>query len=157
MEIDKILEGLNSKKNISQITSGDFQDADLNELEKTLIETYNPQNVLVVYGTLAPNAPNHSIIAHIKGDWQQGIVKGKLLKEGWGAESGYWGFIHTSIAQQEAIPAFILFSDELPANWVHLDDFEGEEYRRILAQYELKNGQVGVGNIYGINLVAQLT
>jgi gamma-glutamylcyclotransferase (GGCT)/AIG2-like uncharacterized protein YtfP len=109
------------------------------------------EKTLIVYGSLAPNAPNHSVVEHIKGDWQQGIVRGKLFKEGWGADIGYLGFKHCSIEEQEEIPVFVLFSDELPANWAYLDDFEGEEYKRILAEYELKNGQIGVGNIYAIN------
>ncbi len=32
-----------------------------------------------------------------------------------------------------------------------MDDFEGEEYRRLLAKYELQNGQIGIGNIYAIH------
>jgi hypothetical protein len=32
-----------------------------------------------------------------------------------------------------------------------LDDFEGDGYRRILAKYELDNGETGVGYIYAIN------
>ena len=109
------------------------------------------EKTLIVYGTLAPNAPNHSVIEHIKGDWQQGIVKGKLLKEGWGADMGYLGFKPCSIEEQEQIPVFVLFSEKLPENWELLDNFEGNGYKRILAQYELHNGQTGVGNIYAIN------
>ncbi len=109
------------------------------------------EKALIIYGSLAPNAPNHSVVAHIKGDWQQGIVRGKLLKEGWGADIGYLGFQPCSIEEQEEIPVFVLFSEELPANWAYLDDFEGEEYKRILAKYELKNGQTGVGRIYAVN------
>ncbi|MBL7818387.1 MAG: hypothetical protein JNL70_25475 [Saprospiraceae bacterium] len=152
MDIDKILEGLNFKNNISDISSGSFQLANLNELERTLIEAYEPYNVLIVYGTLAPNAPNHHIVEHIKGDWHEGIVRGVLLKEGWGAEEGYWGFKHTNIEEKkEKIPAFVLFSDELPTNWTDIDEFEGDEYKRLLAVYELKNGYIGVGNIYAIH------
>jgi gamma-glutamylcyclotransferase (GGCT)/AIG2-like uncharacterized protein YtfP len=109
------------------------------------------ENTLIIYGSLAPNASNHSVVEHIKGDWQQGIVRGKLLKEGWGADIGYLGFQPCSIEEQEEIPVYVLFSDELPANWLSLDDFEGKEYRRILAKYELINGQIGIGNIYAIN------
>ena len=151
MEIDKIIEGLNRKKNTSSIGSGNFQDTNLTEVEKTFIKTYSPEKSLIVYGTLAPNAPNHSVVEHIKGNWQQGIVRGRLEKEGWGAELGYYGFKQTSSEKQEEIKVFVLFSDELVANWQLLDDFEGNGYRRILAKYELQNGQTGVGNIYAIN------
>jgi gamma-glutamylcyclotransferase (GGCT)/AIG2-like uncharacterized protein YtfP len=108
------------------------------------------ENTLIIYGSLAPNAPNHSVVEHIKGEWEQGVVRGKLMKEGWGADMGYLGFKPCSIEEQDEIPVFVLFSEELPENWAYLDDFEGEEYKRILVQYELKNGQVGVGNIYAI-------
>lgn len=79
------------------------------------------------------------------------IVGGKLEKEGWGAESGYYGFRHCNISEQEKVEAFVLCSDELVANWQYLDDFEGDEYRRILAKYQLDNGETGVGFIYAIN------
>jgi gamma-glutamylcyclotransferase (GGCT)/AIG2-like uncharacterized protein YtfP len=151
MEIDKIIEGLNRKKNTSSIGSSNFQDTNLSEVEKTFIKTYSPEKSFIVYGTLAPNAPNHSVVEHIKGNWQQGIVRGRLEKKGWGADLGYYGFKHTSNEKQEEIKVFVLFSDELVANWQLLDDFEGNGYRRILAKYELENGQIGVGTIYAIN------
>ena len=151
MEIDKIIKGLNRKRNTPGIGSGSFQDMDLTEGEKTFIKTYSPEKSFIVYGTLAPNAPNHSVIEHIKGNWQRGIVRGSLEKKGWGADLGYYGFRHTGIEKQEEIKVFVLSSDELVANWQLLDDFEGTGYRRILAKYELENGQTGVGNIYAIN------
>ena len=151
MEIDKVIEGLNRKNKTPGTGSSDFQDTNLTEIEKTFLKTYSPEKSLIVYGTLAPNAPNHSVVQHIKGHWQPGIVRGSLEKKGWGADLGYYGFKHTSKERQEEIKAFILFSDELPANWQLLDDFEGNGYRRILAKYELANGQIGVGTIYAIN------
>jgi len=151
MDIDKIIEGLNRKRSIPAIGSGEFQNTDLTEVEKTFIKTYNPERSFIVYGTLAPDAPNHSVVKHIKGKWQPGIVKGSLENKGWGADLGYHGFRHTHIEDQKEIKVFVLFSDELVANWNMLDDFEGNGYKRILAKYELTNGQIGVGNIYAIN------
>jgi len=150
MDIDKIIEGLNNR-DITCISSGNFQNNDLSEVEKTFIKTYNPERSFIVYGTLAPDAPNHSVVEHIKGNWQPGIVRGSLENKGWGADMGYYGFMHTSIEEQKEIKVFVLFSDELVANWQMLDDFEGTGYKRILAKYELANGQIGVGNIYAIN------
>ena len=151
MDIDKIVEGLNSRRNISAIGSGNFQNTDLTEIERTFIKTYNAERSFIVYGTLAPDAPNHSVVEHIKGTWEAGIVKGSLENKGWGADLGYYGFVHTSIKEQKEIKVFVLFSDELVANWKMLDDFEGNGYKRILAKYELANGEIGVGNIYAIN------
>jgi gamma-glutamylcyclotransferase (GGCT)/AIG2-like uncharacterized protein YtfP len=151
MDIDEIIEGLNRKKNISAIGSGGFKNTDLTEVEKTFLKTYYPERSLIVYGTLAPDAPNHSVVEHIKGSWKRGIVKGSLENKGWGADLGYDGFMHTSIKEQKEIEVVVLFSDELVANWQMLDDFEGSGYKRTLAKYELTNGQIGVGNIYAIN------
>jgi gamma-glutamylcyclotransferase (GGCT)/AIG2-like uncharacterized protein YtfP len=124
---------------------------ELTEIEKAFIEKYKPGKAIIIYGTLAPDRPNHSKIQHIKGKWLKGIVKGKLVNEGWGAELGYYGFRHSHIDEQENIDAYILFSDELVDNWPYLDEFEGDGYRRILAKFELENGEVGAGNIYAIN------
>ena len=151
MDIDYIIEGLNKKGNISHITVSDLESTALTELEKTFIDTYKPGKVLISYGTLAPNRSNHSVVEHIKGIWLEGIIKGQLENLGWGAELGYLGFRHVPIGEQEEIKAFILISDELVANWKMLDEFEGEQYRRILSKYELENGEIGVGYIYAIN------
>jgi hypothetical protein len=62
---------------------------------------------------------------------------------------GYFGFKHSSLEEQENIEAYVFFSDELVDNWTYLDEFEGNEYRQILAKFELDNGEIGVGNIYG--------
>ncbi|MFK7946548.1 MAG: gamma-glutamylcyclotransferase [Saprospiraceae bacterium] len=79
---------------------------------------------------------------------EKGIVKGKLYKIGWGANLGYYGFKHVPIEEQEEIPAHILFSNQLTKNWQMLDDFEGEEYQRVLIDFELENGEFGIGYFY---------
>lgn len=151
MEIDTLIESLNKKSNIAYVTSANVDTTDFSIVEKAFIKTHRPESALIVYGTLAPGRSNHSQVAHIKGVWEQGIVRGKLLPLGWGANIGYNGFQHTLKGEQEAIPAFVLLSDELVKNWPALDAFEGTEYRRLLAKYELNNGVVGVGFIYAIN------
>jgi gamma-glutamylcyclotransferase (GGCT)/AIG2-like uncharacterized protein YtfP len=150
MNIDIILENLNNHKNIANITLGNRQSTHPTQAEIDFSHAYRPENVLIVYGTLAPNAPNHAIVAHIKGQWHQGIVRGTLIKEGWGADLGYLGFKHNN-ESPEIINVHVLISDELVENWQYLDDFEGEEYRRQLVKYELHDGQIGIGNIYAIN------
>jgi gamma-glutamylcyclotransferase (GGCT)/AIG2-like uncharacterized protein YtfP len=114
-------------------------------------ENNNPKKALVIYGSLAPNASNHHIVAHIKGQWLTGKVRGKLENMGWGADLGYLGFRHTNVDEAQEIKAHILFSDELVENWAYLDDFEGDGYQRILTEYELENGDIGMGYIYAIN------
>ena len=44
---------------------------------------------LATYGTLAPGRVNHHELAGLKGVWQQGTVRGKLVAAGWGATLGY--------------------------------------------------------------------
>ena len=151
MEIDTLIKDINiiitsQDKGVDKIDK-----VDLTVAEEQFLKEYKPQKSIIIYGTLAPNRPNHSKIEHINGKWIKGVVKGKLVKEGWGAELGYYAFKHSSIDEQENIEAFILFSDELVNNWAYLDEFEGDGYRRILAKFELENGEVGVGNIYAIN------
>ena len=151
IKLNQIIDDLNKKKTISKIDSTNLKNFDLTENEKKIITTYQPEKSLIIYGTLSPGSPNHSVIEHIKGKWQKAIVKGKLENKGWGAEFGYFGFRPIGIDEQIEIDAYILFSEELVENWDLLDDFEGVEYKRILAKYELENGEIGVGYIYAIN------
>ena len=151
MELDILIQNLNQKITAQGVGIEKLDDQDLTPTEKDFIAQYKPGESLIIYGTLAPNKPNHSKIEHIKGKWLKGIVKGKLVNAGWGAELGYFGFKHAPIEEQVHIKAYVLFSDELVDNWAHLDAFEGAEYQRILAQFELENGEVGVGNIYALN------
>ncbi len=151
MEIDAIIKQLNQDKNTPNINSNSLENTHLTAFEKDFFKTFSPEKKLIVYGSLAPNAENYWVVEHIKGNWQKGIVRGLLLKEGWGIEMGYLGFKPTDAENQENINVLVLFSDELIANWQQIDDFEGEEYRRILAKYELNDGQIGVGFIYAVN------
>ena len=151
MTLYQFIEDLNKNKHTPNIGLGNLDDMGFSEDEKKFITTYRPEKSFIIYGSLAPNAPNHHIVEHIKGTWQEGIVKGQLEEKGWGVDFGYLGFKHVSGEEQKEIKAFILHSDELVDNWQLLDEFEGDGYRRLLALFELKNGQIGVGNIYAIN------
>jgi gamma-glutamylcyclotransferase (GGCT)/AIG2-like uncharacterized protein YtfP len=150
MDLDAIIASINKKLKTFNATPLKLEELDLSEAERSFDQQYKPGNVLIVYGTLAPGRPNYPVIEHIKGNWQQGIVRGKLIKEGWGAELGCYAFKHVNTAEQEEIKAFVLTSDELISNWQFLDEFEGSGYRRILANYELDNGEIGVGFIYAV-------
>jgi gamma-glutamylcyclotransferase (GGCT)/AIG2-like uncharacterized protein YtfP len=151
MDLDAIIESVNKKLKTFNAMPLRLEELDLTETERSFNKQYKPENVLIVYGTLAPGRPNYPVIEHIKGNWRQGIVRGKLIKEGWGADLGYYAFKHVNTAEQEEIKAFVLTSDELISNWEFLDEFEGSGYRRILAKYELDNGETGVGYIYAVN------
>ena len=106
---------------------------------------------LIIYGSLAPGESNHSVIYPIRGEWKKATIKGKLQEGGWGSSLGYNGFIPVNSKDAETINCYVLFSEDLPANWDYLDEFEGDGYRRIQTEYELENGQKGIGFIYALN------
>ncbi|NOS93776.1 MAG: gamma-glutamylcyclotransferase [Cyclobacteriaceae bacterium] len=110
-----------------------------------------PERVLIVYGTLAPNKSNHSVVENIKGTWHKGKVRGKLVDKGWGAQTGHNGYTPANLEEQTEIEVFVLISNELIDNWQRLDNFEGDDYKRILAKYELETGEKGVGYIYAVH------
>jgi len=151
MNLDGIIESLNKKLKTCKVTPIKLDELNLNKEEISFNQQYKPENILIVYGTLAPGRTNYHVIEHIKGEWQQGIVRGKLVKEGWGADLGYYAFRHVNITEQEEIKAFIFSSEELISNWEVLDEFEGSGYRRVLTKYELDNGEIGVGYVYAVN------
>ena len=151
MELDKIIERLNKNETISNIVVNNLEESNLTDDEKQFIKRFIPEKSLIIYGTLAPGKPNHHIVENIKGEWIKAIVRGKLENKGWGADLGYKAFRHTNIEEQVKIDAYILLSEELVANWHYLDEFEGNGYKRILAKYELENGEIGVGYIYATN------
>ena len=94
---------------------------------------------LFVYGTLAPGAENAHVLAHCAGEWQKASVTGRLVDSGWGAELGFPALQIDS--QGDRVPGWLLQSDNLPASWDQLDEFEGEGYRRALVQVELDTGE----------------
>ena len=93
---------------------------------------------LFVYGTLGPGRPNEHILTSIEGTWANATVKGRLRKDGWGAEMGYPGI---DLEQQgDDIAGFLFISPHLTDHWKMLDDFEGEGYQRVVTQVTLEDG-----------------
>lgn len=107
-----------------------------------------PSRRLAVYGSLAPGKKNHHVIAGMEGSWRKAVLRGSLLNEGWGAGEGFPGFLwdgtNTPVAAQ------VFSSPDLPHYWPRLDEFEGEEYRRILAPAEIENGEIEICNVYAL-------
>ncbi len=108
-----------------------------------------PSGKLAVYGTLAPGEVNHKILDGINGTWTDGFVRGSLLETGWGAPLGFpalrWD------PSRAGIPVKLLVSSDLRGHWDRLDEFEGEEYRRILVPVEEDGATIAVANIYAVN------
>ena len=109
-------------------------------------EHYGAQRRLIVYGSLVPGGSNHQRVAHLAGTWNRGWVTGTLVWTGWGAEVGYpalsWDPAGPRVAAQ------LLESDLLADHWPRLDEFEGEDYRRILIPFFREDGSWVVGQIY---------
>lgn len=101
---------------------------------------------LFVYGTLGPGRPNEHVLSAIGGSWEPASITGTLREEGWGAEMGYPGVDMDEHGGE--IEGFLFTSENLSGHWPSLDAFEGEAYRRVLAEVKLKNGCVVSAYIY---------
>ncbi len=104
---------------------------------------------LFIYGTLAPNRPNHHIMTPITGTWTPASTKGRLIAEGWGASMGYPALIADEAG--EVIEGFVFSSDELESHWARLDEFEGDGYERVLIKATLATGETLEAFVYAIN------
>ena len=101
---------------------------------------------LFVYGTLGPNQPNEQVLSSIGGIWQSATVVGKLLFEGWGSKMGYPGLRLDKHGVK--INGHVFSSDNLSSHWSKLDEFEGEEYCRVLAKVKTENQSLIDAYIY---------
>jgi gamma-glutamylcyclotransferase (GGCT)/AIG2-like uncharacterized protein YtfP len=105
-----------------------------------------PSHRLAVYGSLTPGKKNHHVMAGMHGSWRTAVLRGSLRNEGWGAGEGFPGFLWDGT--QTAVAAQVFSSADLPHHWSRLDEFEGEEYQRILVPVELEDGEIEVCNVY---------
>ena len=85
---------------------------------------------LAIYGSLAPGRPNHHHVSGLRGRWTAGEVRGRLVEAGWGALLGFPALVLDPAGPGVAVQ--VLESDDLPAHWSRLDDFEGPGYARVL-------------------------
>lgn len=104
---------------------------------------------LFVYGTLAPNRPNHHIMTPIAGTWQPASVKGVLHAQGWGMTQGYPALIPDETG--ETVAGFVFSSHELHEHWDRLDEFEGDEYARTPVTATLDDGSMLTAFVYALN------
>ena len=101
---------------------------------------------LFVYGSLQPGGPNEHVLAEIGGDWQAGVIRGRLVEQGWGASMGYPGVVIDDSGTD--IEGFVLSSPDLDSLWDYLDEFEGAEYERIEASVALVDGERVLAHVY---------
>jgi len=95
---------------------------------------------LAVYGTLAPGRVNHHQLADLKGQWQRGTVRGKLVQAGWGAALGFPGLILDSSGP--LVEVFLFESLDLRDHWSRLDAYEGSGYWRVVTQVRVADGEL---------------
>lgn len=103
---------------------------------------------LFVYGTLAPNRPNHHIMTPIDGTWQSATVRGFLHAQGWGATQGYPAIIPDDGG--DVVQGFVFSSDRLCEHWGRLDEFEGDEYTRTPIIATLDDGTTLTAFVYAL-------
>jgi gamma-glutamylcyclotransferase (GGCT)/AIG2-like uncharacterized protein YtfP len=85
----------------------------------------NPEERLIVYGSLAPGGIYHFLLADLPGTWEKCLIRGRLGE--------YWGFKAFRYAEDgPEHPAWLLTSQALPAKFPELDRFEGVPYRRTI-------------------------
>ncbi len=101
---------------------------------------------LFVYGTLGPNRPNEHILKKIGGIFENASVKGVLHKKGWGTEMGYPGI--TLDAKGKKVNGFLFSSNRLNEHWSELDEFEGDDYKRILTKVKTESNTIIDAYIY---------
>lgn len=104
-----------------------------------LKEGLTNMNRLFVYGTLCPNRENAHILAAIGGEWNKGSVHGTVHILDWGPDKGLPALV---LAEQDPLIMGYLFSTEkLEQNWQMLDEFEGFQYERDVAEVILESGE----------------
>jgi len=101
---------------------------------------------LFVYGSLAPGRDNADVLAGIPGHWQPATVTGTLHAQGWGATLGFPGLVLDPHGDEVA--GLVFTSDELPAHWQRLDDFEGDGYIRVITSARLADGSHVKAHVY---------
>jgi gamma-glutamylcyclotransferase (GGCT)/AIG2-like uncharacterized protein YtfP len=104
---------------------------------------------LFVYGTLAPGRANEHMLAEVHGTWTPATVRGTLQAVGWGAAAGYPGIVLE--ADGAEVRGLVFRSEDLPAHWARLDDFEGEGYRRVLTVAMLDDGTTVQAYVYELS------
>jgi len=95
----------------------------------------NPETRLIVYGSLAPGGANALLLAGLIGEWHRCHIRGHL-----GRYRGFKSFRYDPQGPEH--PAWLLESAELARVLPDLDDFEGQEYERIVIPAQVGDRRV---------------
>lgn len=99
---------------------------------------------LCVYGTLRTGEENHHLMMPLEGQWHDVTYPGYFSPPD--DSYDYPRVAWTPAGDNN--PAQLVISDKLPTHWPDLDEFEGEDYCRLLTTVESAAGS-WVANIYG--------
>ena len=93
---------------------------------------------LFVYGTLQKGKQHQSILGKIKGKWKKGYVNGKLYNICSGPDYGYPGL---KLDPKGFKIYGMIFQSKNLENYIEkIDEFEGNNYKRVISKVFLKNG-----------------
>lgn len=101
---------------------------------------------LFVYGSLQPGGSNEHVLAAVEGEWEPAVIKGNLIEAGWGASMGYPGLVIDESG--EDVDGYAFAAPNLITRWAYLDEFEGEEYERVVASVTLSSGKQVQAHVY---------
>lgn len=147
MHTDSELLELISQANTARRRRPPGDSAPASPAEAELQRRYHTERRLAVYGSLAPGKLNHHIVAPAGGEWAAGLVTGVFSENGWGATHGFPGLRWSPGAADVRVS--LLTSDALPERWADLDQFEGDDYMRILVPVTADDGRlIAVANLY---------
>jgi len=104
---------------------------------------------LFVYGSLKPGHSNAHLLEQIGGSWQAATVVGTLRPEGWGADQAYPAL--TLDERGMRVSGFVFSSEQLAQHWQRLDEFEGDDYERVLTTATLDDGSTVAAYVYVLN------
>lgn len=112
------------------------------DAERRLEQAFGCSRRLAAYGTLAPGEANHDRVSGCPGTWWRGTVTGRRAMRDHP--------VFTFDPAAPPVPVAVLSSEQLAAHWPQLDEFEGDDYCRILVPIARTDGSFTIGNLYEV-------
>lgn len=103
-------------------------------------------DAIFTYGTLQPGEVSAYVLKDVPGDWRAGHVRGDLIPAGWGAKFGFPGLKLNAAGAH--VPGMLFRTPEIDRVLTILDDLEGAEYRRSVAEVTLEDGTIVSAFVY---------
>lgn len=146
-ETDAIIARIEELNELRRTAQHGANHARCRTLEAWFGEHFAADQQLAVYGSLAPGRDNHHRLAKLGGVWSAGLTaNGHIIATGWGAAMGFPALHWDPLAPP--VDVHLLSAPSLPAHWTWLDEFEGDDYVRILVPVYRDGVFVTVANLY---------